>query len=104
MPSNGNGTWKWIAGLLGTVVTTVGLLMYSGTQARIAEGDAAIMEAIKDMRMSNNIQDSQIARLNSQDAVKTQWERMVSKKVDLLLKHAGIPEYMWPSIDPDTTQ
>lgn len=98
-----NGTWKWIAGVLGSAAVTVGLLMYTGTQARISEGDKAIIDALKEVRMQVNFHDSALSRLNTIGAVNNQWQQMIEKKMDLILKKLNIPEYQWPMVTPDTT-
>ncbi|HBA72765.1 MAG TPA: hypothetical protein DCZ63_11450 [Geobacter sp.] len=98
-----NGVWKWVAGILGPAAVTVGLLMYTGTQARISEGNVAILEALKEVKVQVNLHDSSISRLNTIGAVDNQWQQMIEKKIDLLLRHNQIPEYLWPSIPADTT-
>lgn len=94
---------KWIATGLLTTTITIGGYLYGASNRRAEGAEAAINKRVDELSMKANLHDSSIARLNSFAAVNTQWQISMEKKIDLLLRKSGIPEYLWPSVEADTS-
>ena len=94
--SNGNGNdWmKWAIRLI--LATALLALGWTGRTMYAEMG-----KKVEVVEMKANLNTSAISDLKTKDATTRQALRMLTKKVDLLLREAGVPESRWPVEEVD---
>lgn len=99
-----NGTKTTIMILASVVIVLLGgmgtlaLLVRANDVEAFKKADTGLIDAIKDCKNVDNLQEVAIYRLTTADTIKTEILTAMNKKIDLLLREAHIPESQWPVV------